>query len=503
MQFVVTNSQMRSAEQICDREYMSYTSMMEYAGIACAEEIMKLAPKGSYIAILCGSGNNGGDGFVISDVLASHGISSAVILVDGEPKTDCARYHFDRLQGEKILDWKLHNEACCDQIVRSDMVVDCIFGTGFRGKLPDNAAAAIRYANNSPIRVAVDVPSGINSDTGEMDENYFHATTTLSIAAIKKGLLSFPCCDHIGEGKLLDIGIDEYCYGDDYIAAITDDSFRRPFMDRKKSSHKGSYGRLLNIAGSLRYNGAAAMSTKAALRTGVGLCILATPKSVVQTIGASIHETTYLPLCETDDGFVADNAVDMILSNIKEVSAISVGSGMGRSENTRNITEAVIKNAACPIIIDADGINSIADNIDILKERKGEIILTPHVMEFSRISGLSVAEIQADRIGSAKAFSEKYGVTVVLKGANTVIACSDGKVYINICGNSGLAKGGSGDVLTGIIASMAAQGIDAGTAATSGVYCHALASDMLLEKHTMESMLPTDVIDILPIVYRS
>ena len=495
MQFVVTNSQMRSAEQICDREYMSYTSMMEYAGIACAEEIMKLAPKGSYIAILCGSGNNGGDGFVISDVLASHGISSAVILVDGEPKTDCARYHFDRLQGEKILDWKLHNEACCDQIVRSDMVVDCIFGTGFRGKLPDNAAAAIRYANNSPIRVAVDVPSGINSDTGEMDENYFHATTTLSIAAIKKGLLSFPCCDHIGEGKLLDIGIDEYCYGDDYIAAITDDSFRRPFMDRKKSSHKGSYGRLLNIAGSLRYNGAAAMSTKAALRTGVGLCILATPKSVVQTIGASIHETTYLPLCETDDGFVADNAVDMILSNIKEVSAISVGSGMGRSENTRNITEAVIKNAACPIIIDADGLNSISGNINVLRENRKGVVITPHPAEFSRLTGMSVDEIQYDRISAAKNFAIDYNVTVVLKGVNTVIAAPTGECFINTTGNAGLAKGGSGDVLTGIIASLIAQGTEIFYAAVLGVYLHGLAADRLAAGRNLFGIMPRDIAD--------
>ncbi len=503
MQFVVTNTQMKAAEQVCDKESLSYNSLMEYAGIACAEEIMKIAPKGSYISILCGNGNNGGDGFVISSVLAAHGISSAVILVNGEPKTECAQFYYNRLFGSKILDWEKHYDVCCDQIVRSDVVVDCIYGTGFHGELPQNAAAAIRYAHNCPIRVAVDVPSGINSDTGEMDENYFHATTTLVIAAIKKGLLSYPCCDSIGDVRLLDIGIDEFCYGDNYVAAITDISFRRPFKHRSKSSHKGSFGKLMNIAGSLSYNGAAALSTKAALRTGVGLCVLATPRSVVQTVASAVHETTYLPLPETSDGFIAENAVDVILNSLDKVSAISIGCGMGNNANTRKITEAVITTSTCPIIIDADGINSIADNIDILKERKSEIILTPHVMEFSRISGLAIEEIQKDRIQTAHDFAVKHGVTVVLKGANTVIANPDKSVYVNISGNSGLAKGGSGDVLTGMIASMAAQGIDIKLAAVSGVYCHGLAADMLLDKLPMESMLPSDVIDILPEVYRS
>lgn len=503
MQFVVTNEQMKNAERICAEESVSYIRLMENAGIACAEEIIKLVPKGGYTTILCGSGNNGGDGFVISAVLASHGISSAVVLINGEPHTDCAKHHFHRLHGSKILDWSEHREACCEQILRSDVVVDCIYGTGFHGTLPENAANAIRFANKCPIRVAVDVPSGVNSDTGEMDKNCFMPTHTLIIAAIKRGLLALPCCDLIGETKLLDIGIDEFCYGSDYVAGITDDSFRRPFAKRVRSSHKGSYGRLLNIAGCLNYNGAAVLSTKAALRTGVGLCTLAAPISTMKIAACHINECTYIPLPETENGTTADGAFRHLADSLRKATAVSIGCGMGNNENTRNLVEAVIRNATCPIIIDADGINSIAANIDILKERKGEIILTPHVLEFSRISGLSVNEIQRDRIGTAKAFAEKYGITVVLKGSNTVIACSDGLVFINTCGNSGLAKGGSGDVLTGIIASMTAQGIPPKKAAASGVYCHALASDLLLETMPEESMLPSDIIDILPTVYRS
>lgn len=503
MQFVVTNEQMKNAERVCAEESVSYIKLMENAGTACVQEIKRLVPKGGYTTILCGSGNNGGDGFVISAMLASYGISSAVILINGEPKTDCAKHHFHRLHGSKILDWEQHHDACCEQILRSDVVVDCIYGTGFHGTLPENAANAIRFANKCPVRVAVDVPSGVNSDTGEMDENCFMPTHTLILAAIKIGLLALPCNDLIGETKLLDIGIDESCYNDSFVAQITDESFCRPFAQRRRSSHKGSYGRLINIAGSINYNGAAVMSTKAALRTGVGLCTLAAPITAMKIAACCMNECTYLPLPETEDGFVADGAFRKIAADLRKATAVSIGCGMGKSENTRNLVEAVIRNVSCPIIIDADGINSIAANIDILKERKGEIILTPHVMEFSRISGLPVSDIQRNRIDSAKEFSEKYGVTVVLKGANTVIACPDGRIYVNICGNPGLAKGGSGDVLTGIIGSMAAQGIEPGLAAASGVYCHALAADMLLETLPEESMLASDIIDILPKVYRS
>ena len=504
MQYVVTNAQMKLAERNCDRDSISYIRLMENAGTVCAEEIMKITPKGSYISILCGSGNNGGDGFVISGILAAHGISSAVILIDGEPRTDCAKHHFSRLYGAKIMDWAKHRESCCDQILRSDVVIDCIYGTGFHGTLPEAAADAIRFANNCPIRVAVDVPSGVNSDTGEMDNGCFAPTHTLILAAIKKGLLALPCNDHIGETKLLDIGIDDSCY-EEYIAAITGDEFRNPFAKRIRSSHKGQYGKLLNIAGCINYNGAAALSTKAALRAGVGLCVLAAPRSVVNIIASAVHETTYLPLPENENGAVGDSAETLIAAALadEKLTAVSIGCGMGNSETTRKIAETVIKNAACPIIIDADGINSIAANIDILKERKSDIILTPHVMEFSRISGLSVSEIQGDRIKAAKDFSEKYGVTLVLKGANTVIAGSDGSLYVNTCGNPGLAKGGSGDVLTGIIASITAQGIPPVTAAASGVYCHALASDILLERLPEQSMLPSDIIDTLPLVFRS
>ncbi len=502
MNYVVTNAQMKLAEQNCNSTHISYEKMMENAGNACASEIMKLVPKSGQIVIICGSGNNGGDGFVIAKRLFSEGFSPVVILANGEPKTDCAKYHYDLLNGVEILDFNNDKKNCIKTITESLSVVDCIFGTGFHGALPDYASELICAANCCKIRIAVDVPSGVNSDTCEADKGCFKPTHTLFLAAIKAGMLSLPCFDNLGETTLLDIGIPSNSYTE-FVAKITDDSFRRPFPKRSKSAHKGTNGKLLNIAGCLNYNGAAAMSTMSALRSGVGLCALATPRSVINIAASKLNEATYIPLPETEDGFAKGSSVDTILHSFDRVTTILVGCGMGNRKSTRKIVEAVVRNASCPIIIDADGINSISENIDILKERKSEIIITPHVMEFSRINGMPVPDIQRDRINAAKRFSEKYGVITVLKGCNTVIASPDGTCYVNTCGNVGLAKGGSGDVLAGIIGAMAAQGIAPLTAAVSGVYCHARAADMLLQELPTEAILPTDIINALPKVYRS
>lgn len=212
----------------------------------------------------------------------------------------------------------------------------------------------------------------------------------------------------------------------------------------------------------------------------------------------------YVPLPETPDGFVdVDSAVleEIVLPKFDMASAVIVGCGLGNSENTRRLTEFVIRRAACPVIIDADGINSIAGNIDVLKERTGDTILTPHPLEFSRITGLSVAQIQSDRLNAAKGFAQEYGVTLLLKGADTVIAAPDGRACVNSRACSGLSKGGSGDVLTGIIGAFTAQGVEPFRAACAGAYCHWKAADILCARMPAESILPTDIIAALPEVY--
>ena len=498
MRFIADNSQMKSAEQNCNKMYISYAEMMNNAGNAAASRILEMC-RPCAAAVLCGSGNNGGDGFVISRILLERSFNVRVILVCGEPKSEIARDCFVKLHKSNVIDFSEQPQLCKAFVENAQLVVDCVFGTGFHGSLPSAAADLFATANQRPIRISVDVPSGVNSDTGEFDELCFKPTATLVLAALKKCIMVPDCRDIHGDLELLDIGISEDCFKE-YLGILTNEGFRRVLPRRLPSSHKGNFGRLLNIAGSLLYSGAAAMSTRAALRTGAGICTLAAPVSVVKSLAGSIVESTFIPLPETDEGFIGENAQEKVLSILPKVSAVSVGCGLGNSENSQKMTELVVKNADCPIIIDADGINSISDNIDILRERTGKTIITPHLMEFSRICRKSVGEIQKDRISEARQFAQSFNVIVVLKGANTVI--TDGTtVYVNTSGNPGLAKGGSGDVLCGVIAGLVAQGVEPLNAAVCGVYCHGYAADMLAGEMPYASILASDIINRLPQVF--
>lgn len=506
MRFIVSNAQMKAAETDCDARFISYSEMMNNAGNAVAKKMIENY-KPCLTAVMCGAGNNGGDGFVIVRLLEERGFKARTVLVNGEPRTDCAREHFDKLNKENVYSLGREKQRCTAFVQNAQIVVDCVFGTGFHGELPAHIAELLTAANNRPVRIAVDVPSGVNSDTGEHDPRCFKATETHVLAAMKKGLLNPEALELCGEIIPQDIGIDQSCYKK--FEAIFDGDYSRGVLPpRAAGAHKGTFGRLLNIAGSLCYSGAAVMSTRAALRSGTGLCTLAAPVSTVKALTGTLIENTFLPLPETPDGFVGENAREVIAEILPKMTAVAIGCGLGNSENTRKLTEYIIKNAQCPIIIDADGINSIADNINVLKERTGdeggwrETIITPHPLEFSRISGLSVAEIQRDRIGAARRFAAEYGVTVLLKGAYTVVSDSAGdEVSVNTTGSAALAKGGSGDVLTGIIAAMLAQGIPPYIAAGAGAYCHGYAADLLCRTMNPATILASDIINALPEVY--
>ena len=514
---------MKAAEADCNAAFISYSEMMRNAGNAVAERIIA-ENKPCPAAVLCGAGNNGGDGFVIASRLLEKGFQTRVILVNGEPKTECAREYFEKLSKERVWSLSGEEQKCTAFVQRAQLVVDCVFGTGFHGALPDHAARLFRTANERPVRISVDVPSGMNSDTGEFDPDCFKPTCTYVLAAFKKGMLMPTAMETLGNFETLDIGISDDCFKS-VEAAFNSEIMRGVLPRRTMTAHKGTFGKLLNIAGSLSYSGAAVMSIRAALRSGAGLCTLAAPVSVVKALTGSLVENTFLPLHETEDGFISEHACDAIAEMLPKMTAVSVGCGLGNSENTRKMTEYVIKHADCPIIIDADGINSIADNINVLKDRTGDkrcTVITPHPLEFSRISGLAVDEIQADRIGAAKRFAEEYGVTVLLKGAYSIIADPDGKVTVNSTGNAALAKGGSGDVLTGIIAAMLAQGLPPYIAASAGAYCHGYAAElvmaaeladsvtehrhgyaagMLFEKMSPASVIASDIIGALPQVF--
>ncbi len=499
MRLTVSTEQMKRAEINADANGVPFLQLMKNAGDACFNRINHLmgGVKDKGVVILAGRGNNGGDGIVIADLMLEAGANALLIFADDLPKSDCARLCYSIYEtGLNSCLYAHQKETVKDALFNSEIIVDCVFGTGFHGELSESLSDLFKFINENcnARKFSVDIPSGCNSDTGEIAENSFKPDFTITLGAVKKGLYSHPCFEHCGVLVLADIGIPQDCY-DGCEAVLTDDIIKEFIPKRSAVSHKGTYGKLVNIAGSARYTGAAHLSTDAALKMGVGLCTLVTPARVVNAIAAAVPETTYFPLCHDRDGFVNEEGAEEIKQFLSgnTFSAAAIGCGLGQSEIVGGIVENAVKTLDCPIIIDADGLNSISGNINILKENKKGVVITPHPMEFSRLTGKSVAEIQSNRITLAKEFAAEYNTVVVLKGANTVIAAPTGEAFVNTTGNAGLAKGGSGDVLTGIIASLIAQGTDIFYGSVLGVYLHGLAADKLAAQRNLFGIMPRNL----------
>lgn len=313
-----------------------------------------------------------------------------------------------------------------------------------------------------------------------------------------------PLNGYCGEITIADIGIPPECFqGLEGLIAYPDEKeIEELILIRPKDSHKGMFGRILNIAGSEKMPGACALSTLAALRSGAGLMVTATVKSAAQSLSSNIFESMYLPLEANADGMISRSNIEAILEEVKKASVIMLGRGLGVSDDTKEIVRAVIENAECPVILGADGINCIADGIDIIRNKKAGLILTPHPGELSRLTGIPIDEIIKNRMEHAVSFAKEYGVTVVSKGAPTYTASSDGSCWINSTGNPGLSRGGSGDILTGIIAGLRAQGLSDEEAAFAGAYLHGKAADNTAMKRSALGMLPQDVIEELTYLFR-
>ena len=504
MRLAVTNEQMRTAEANAEKNGISAMKLMKNAGEACYSWINKIlgGAEDKNFVILAGRGNNGGDGIVIADLLTEARANVILVFVQDLPKSETARLCYSTYEKAVKSCLYVHRKDVVQRAIEScDAVIDCVFGTGFHGALEENVSELFAFTNeNCPgVKISVDVPSGIDSDTGEIAQGAFRPDHTIVLAAMKKGLYSHPAFESCGNVILADIGIARTLY-DSCEAVLTDEVLREFLPPRPLVSHKGTYGRLLNISGSAFYTGAALLSTNGALRMGVGLCTLATPVRVINAIAPAVPETTYLPLEQDFDGFIDDKSVDMLMIELenKKYDAILTGCGLGDRKAISDLTEIVIRSADCPVIIDADGLNSIAGNINVLKESKKSVTVTPHPAEFARMTGKSVEEIQRDRISCAKSFAKEYNCIVVLKGVNTVVAAPSGETFINTTGNAGLAKGGSGDVLAGMIASLTAQGVAPLYAAALGVYLHGLAADTLAARYSKAAILPRDIPEILP-----
>lgn len=498
---IVTTAQMKQAEERSEQRGTSRVALMQNAAKQCLKEIRRrvgnIACK--RIAILCGCGSNGGDGAELAERLCRYAAKPVLLLADRLPDTDtakaCMAQHIEKYG---TISFKEDPEAAKELISSADVIIDCIFGTGFHGELPPAAAQLLAFANaeQDALKIAVDVPSGVNADSGEIAENAFKPDVTLTLGAMKAGLLNHPCCEFCGETEVLDIGIADGCYTE-YEGVFTPSSVMDKLPSRPAFANKGDFGKLLNVAGCVSYIGAAILSSRAALRIGTGLVTLASTEYVMGAAAAAMPECVYLPLHQDDRGYIYSANAKMLAQAAEKATAISFGCGMGSNENTAILAETMIRSGSCPLILDADGINCISDNINVLKDNDRPIILTPHPGEFARLLGLTVAQVQADRLGLARRFAMDYGVVVLLKGRNTVIAAPDGRVTVNPTGNNALSKAGCGDVLTGIIAGLAAQGVEAYDAAVLGAYVHGKCADELVKDQSPASVLASELVDCL------
>lgn len=502
--FYPTPKQMKTIEANSEKNGVPCRTLMENAGGALTMLIYKISRESdlsSGVVFICGSGNNGGDGFVAARSIAENGIPVTVVLVCGDPSTELAANEYCELSGVKgveVFDFDGSDDSVLERFSSAAIIVDAVFGTGFHGYLPPQVKECFEYAEKcSGLKIAADTPSGGDCLRGTVAEGTMKCAYTVTFGFTKVGMLLQPLSDYCGEIVAADIGFTDKCCRDvEYLPTLFDDKAASVlFPKRAKNSHKGNFGRLLNVAGCARMSGAAALSTTAALRAGVGLVTLAATETVISRIASAMPEAMYLPLPE--DG----GAADIIIKESIDKTAVSIGCGLSVTKETRAVVKKVIKEAACPVILDADGINCIADNIDIIKDTKNKLIITPHVGELSRLMGIPPAKVAVDRLTIAVNLAREYGAVVVAKGVPTFVA-GNGKAYVIPAGNPGLSRGGSGDVLTGIIAAFCARGLAPIDAAAAGVYVHGIAADLAADELSETAMLPSDVIKKLYLVFK-
>lgn len=488
--YTLSPKTIKEADALAASKYgISELTLMKTAAKSCHRYIYPLITKNDRIAILCGKGNNGGDGYEIASLLKNDEFDITVINVfDTVPVTDTAKRVYDDCleNGVKVLGFSEYEKV----LSGSTVIIDAVFGVGFYGCIEEDSDFGKLFSlcnSLNVLKIAIDTPSGINSGDGTCSGIAFNADHTITMAYIKTGMVSYPAKKHCGNIMIADIGYPkELC--DEILkdAIIPDDDYIKNVIPKRSAdSHKGTYGRLLMYCGCRNMTGAAILSAKAALRSGAGLVNIARDEATIRILQSQLTEPIFSPLSEDSE--------NELLSLSDKATSVLTGCGLGTSEHDKNVLYSLIKNVNCNLIIDADGINLICENKIILKEAKKPPILTPHPLEFSRLSGKTVTEIQRDRINCAKSFAKEYGCIVVLKGASTVIASPDGRLAVNTSGNPGLAKGGSGDVLAGVISSLCAEGLPPFESAVCGVYLHGKAADILKETIGEYGMLPSDL----------
>ncbi|HEY82535.1 MAG TPA: NAD(P)H-hydrate dehydratase [Dehalococcoidia bacterium] len=509
---IVTSEQMRQIDQECAKVGLATSVLMENAGKAVAEETRRIlgAASQQHILVLVGPGNNGGDGLVCARYLHDWGAKVSVYLCRQRPPDD-ANLKLVRERNIACVEAAQDgNLSQFDELLgQATCVIDAIFGTGKARPLEGTPAqiltkvAQAKERNPSLHLIALDLPSGLNADNGAVDPACPRADDTITLAFPKLGLFCFPGAERVGRLTIVDIGIPSYLAEEITAELITDDWAKTTLPKRPPSANKGTFGRVLVVAGSINYIGAAYLACSGAMRAGAGLVTLATAASLQPILAAKLTETTYLPLLESEPGIISPEAAELLSQQMSNYNVLLLGCGLGQSQPAIEFVNSLLARPALPaLVLDADALNTLAKTPRWWQQLTGEAILTPHPGEMARLSGLSIAEIQQDRVGTARKFALEWQKTVVLKGAHSVIATPEGRCRISPWANPGLASAGTGDVLTGVIAGLVAQGLSLFDAAALGVYLHGKAAEVVRETMGDAGMLATDLLPALPRVIK-
>jgi hydroxyethylthiazole kinase-like uncharacterized protein yjeF len=455
----------------------------------------------SQVGVLCGRGNNGGDGFVVARTLIQRGVDVGVFLlgsvaeVSGDARINLeilGRIGLTVVEITSAQDWELH----FTEISECDLIVDAILGTGFRGQLSGFLETVVADVNALGVPVvSIDLPTGLSADTPVIEGTAIEASMTITLGAPKIPLVFPPADSHGGDLVIADIGIPYPIFEDlegDSLELLTRERMREMVPSRAADSHKGDFGRVVVIAGSLGRTGAAHLSALGALRSGAGLVTIATPRSCLPIIAAMAPEYMTEGLDETASGTIDYSAIDRVLDLKADV--IAVGPGLGQAPATSAFVHALVERAGVPLVLDADALNAFVGEPERLMGRDGvDVIITPHPGEMARLLNTTIESVQSDRLKHAREFAAGHKVHVVLKGHRTLIAGPDGRTFVNLTGNAGMATGGTGDLLTGMLAAWFAQLLDAEAACKLAVYLHGTAGDLAEADEGEVALIATDM----------
>ncbi|NLH49142.1 MAG: NAD(P)H-hydrate dehydratase [Myxococcales bacterium] len=511
---LATAAQMRAMDRLAIEHYgIPGIVLMENAGRGVADLIGEHYPEECELGILvlCGPGNNGGDGFVIARQLFNRGYEVECFLLGlknkltGDARANCRVAErigvpIGELRKEKEL------ARAAEALSEAGVVVDALFGTGLTRAIEGPGADLIDLVNEleAPV-VAVDVPSGLNADTGYPTGPAVIADLTCTLAVPKIGLFVNPGVEYCGEVEIVDISLPYFLQQivELPVHLITEIDVAQHFGPRDPESHKGDFGHALIVGGSRGMSGAVVMAAEAASTAGAGLVTAAVPGSILLPVETALLEALKAGLADDGHGRFSAEALDAVLALAEKKSVVALGPGLGRSDSLETLVAGLATALKIPLVIDADGLNNLAPNLKLLEAEHGPLVLTPHPGEMSHLLGVPTEQVQADRLGSAIALAKKIKAIVVLKGARTVVAAPDGQAWINPTGNPGMASGGMGDVLTGLIAGLIAQEMDPLTAAICGVYLHGLAGDRAADNVGERALTAGAVLRELPATIKS